>query len=214
LAREIDWSEAGVTAEDREESFVRRSVDGFKYMTSQVKVKKTGDLWKGLCPFHHERTPSFAVYPANARQSRGWASFYCYGCQKGGDVIQFAMYLHGLDNRRAAMKHLEKEFGLEYGDDEQLNELRLALRDEVDGPEHETVDLVTVNFTCSVAMRRFLESVKRDHPEMLDTMFTEMDRLAEYVDTQLRERTPAHAAKLPDEVFARLDELRGMICHG
>ena len=41
-----------------------------------------GGSWKGLCPFHDEKTPSFTVTP-----SRGF--FYCFGCGEGGDVITF-----------------------------------------------------------------------------------------------------------------------------
>ena len=48
-----------------------------------VSLKREGKCFKGLCPFHPDNeTPSFTVYPDTQ-------SFYCYGCQKGGDVIEF-----------------------------------------------------------------------------------------------------------------------------
>ncbi len=49
-----------------------------------VQLKRHGRTLLGLCPFHNEKTPSFTVYPESN-------SFYCYGCHKGGGVIQFVM---------------------------------------------------------------------------------------------------------------------------
>ena len=53
-------------------------------VSSYVSLKKTGRTLKGLCPFHTEKTPSFTVTPDKRM-------FYCYGCQKGGNVITFVM---------------------------------------------------------------------------------------------------------------------------
>src|SRR5215467_3060316 len=47
-----------------------------------VPLKKTGATWKGLCPFHQERTPSF-----NVNRDKGF--FKCFGCGAGGDVVKF-----------------------------------------------------------------------------------------------------------------------------
>src|SRR3954467_52083 len=50
--------------------------------------------WKGLCPFHDERTPSFSV---NAEKK----VYYCFGCQESGDAIKFVQATEGLDFREA-----------------------------------------------------------------------------------------------------------------
>ena len=47
-----------------------------------VSLRKTGATWKGLCPFHGEKTPSFHV-----NREKGF--FHCFGCSVGGDVIKF-----------------------------------------------------------------------------------------------------------------------------
>ena len=47
-----------------------------------VSLKQAGRVFKGLCPFHSEKTPSFQVDP-----DKGF--FFCFGCQKGGDVFKF-----------------------------------------------------------------------------------------------------------------------------
>ena len=49
-----------------------------------VLLKKTGENYKGLCPFHNEKTPSFTVSPA-----KGF--FYCFGCQAKGNAVGFLM---------------------------------------------------------------------------------------------------------------------------
>ena len=54
-----------------------------------LKPQSGGRSWKGLCPFHDEKTPSFNVTP-----DRG--TYYCFGCGEGGDVIAF---LQNKENR-------------------------------------------------------------------------------------------------------------------
>lgn len=54
------------------------------YIGRYTALKKAGKTYKGLCPFHKEKTPSFTVNP-----ERGL--FHCFGCQRGGDLIAFVM---------------------------------------------------------------------------------------------------------------------------
>lgn len=54
-----------------------------------VNLRRSGRLLMGLCPFHGEKTPSFAVYPDSQ-------SFYCFGCGKGGDVVTFVRLIENL----------------------------------------------------------------------------------------------------------------------
>jgi DNA primase len=58
-------------------------------IATQVELRPSGQVLLGRCPFHEDRTPSFAVYP-DARH------FYCFGCGKRGDVITFLRELEGL----------------------------------------------------------------------------------------------------------------------
>ena len=57
---------------------------------SYVALRRRGRTLVGLCPFHGEKTPSFTVYPETA-------SFYCFGCGAGGDVITFIKRIENLD---------------------------------------------------------------------------------------------------------------------
>src|SRR5919201_934819 len=54
-----------------------------------VQLKKAGSTYKGLCPFHGEKTPSFVVTPARD-------SWHCFGCGLGGDVFSFVMQRDGV----------------------------------------------------------------------------------------------------------------------
>ncbi len=63
---------------------VRRAADIVRVISEHVALKKLGTSWKGLCPFHQEKTASF-----NVRQEP--AVFHCFGCGEGGDVFKFVM---------------------------------------------------------------------------------------------------------------------------
>lgn len=66
-----------------------------------VNLKRAGKNLKGLCPFHNEKTPSFTVYPENG-------SFYCFGCQVGGDIFTFTKLINNLDYIEAVRLLAEK----------------------------------------------------------------------------------------------------------
>src|SRR5438552_5569211 len=63
---------------------IRSRVDIVELVGRFVNLKKAGEHWKGLCPFHTEKTPSFTVNP-----KRG--IFHCFGCGVGGDAFSFLM---------------------------------------------------------------------------------------------------------------------------
>lgn len=71
--------------------------------------KRQGRIRKGLCPFHNEKTPSFAVYEDTQ-------SFYCFGCGVGGDVIGFVRNIENLDYIEA-VKKLAQRAGLAMPED-------------------------------------------------------------------------------------------------
>jgi len=60
-----------------------------------VTLQKGGKAFKGLCPFHNERTPSFYVFA----ETQTW---HCFGCNDGGDIFTFVQKQQGLDFREAA----------------------------------------------------------------------------------------------------------------
>ena len=76
-----------------------------------VSLKRSGSNLFGLCPFHGEKTASFSVAPDKG-------IYYCFGCHKGGSVINFQMEIEGL-SYPDAVRALAKRAGLEVPDDEQ-----------------------------------------------------------------------------------------------
>ena len=83
-----------------------------------VSLKKAGVNYKGLCPFHAEKTPSFSV-------NRDKGFFYCYGCGAGGDVFKF-LELHEKFGFHDAVKQLAQRFGITVPETEPSEEQRAS----------------------------------------------------------------------------------------
>ncbi len=73
----------------------------------RMKLEKRGAEHWGCCPFHNEKSPSFAI-----KQKGDDFVFYCQGCGKGGDVIRFVEYIDHCTTK-AAIEKLKSEFGIE-----------------------------------------------------------------------------------------------------
>jgi DNA primase len=63
---------------------VKQQADIIRIVGEYVRLKKSGQNFTGLCPFHSEKTPSFAVHPVKQ-------IYHCFGCGVGGDVFKFVM---------------------------------------------------------------------------------------------------------------------------
>ena len=63
---------------------VKQQADIVRVVGEYIRLKKSGQNFTGLCPFHGEKTPSFAVHPVKQ-------IYHCFGCGKGGDVFNFVM---------------------------------------------------------------------------------------------------------------------------
>jgi DNA primase len=74
-------AEAGSFAEK-----VKQQADIVRVIGEYVRLRKTGQNFTGLCPFHQEKTPSFSVHPVKQM-------YYCFGCHEGGDVFKFVMQI-------------------------------------------------------------------------------------------------------------------------
>jgi DNA primase len=69
---------------------VKQRTDIVDIIGQQVTLTKAGRTFKGLCPFHAEKHPSFYVYP----EQQSW---HCFGCNNGGDVFSFIMKKQNID---------------------------------------------------------------------------------------------------------------------
>src|SRR4026208_2423387 len=106
--------------------FPQRFIDDLKQQADivvviqdYVSLKKAGATYKGLCPFHGEKTPSFQV-------NRDKGFFHCFGCGVGGDIIKF-LELHEKVGFTDAVKQLAQRFGVPMPELEQSDEQRASM---------------------------------------------------------------------------------------
>lgn len=85
---------------------IKARLDIVELIGSAVQLKKMGRNYKGLCPFHNEKTPSFVVFP----DSQNWR---CFGaCGEGGDIFAFIMKREGWDFPET-LRYLAEKAGVE-----------------------------------------------------------------------------------------------------
>jgi len=87
---------------------IKSHIDIVEFISDYVSLKKSGQNYKGLCPFHSEKTPSFMV-------SQPKQIFHCFGCGAGGDVVSFLMKHDNLPFGEA-LQYLAKKAGLKITD--------------------------------------------------------------------------------------------------
>jgi DNA primase len=83
---------------------IKRAVDIVELISQFVQLKRAGQNFVGLCPFHSEKAPSFSVSPSKQM-------FHCFGCKKGGDLFAFWMAYHHVPFPQA-MKDLAEKYNI------------------------------------------------------------------------------------------------------
>ena len=110
-----------------------------------VTLKKSGANYKGLCPFHNEKTPSFMVSPA-----RG--TCHCFGCGKGGNAISFIME-HEQMTYPEALRWLAKKYNIE------IQERELSAKEKAEQTARESMFIIN-EWTAS-----YFEKLLHEHPD-------------------------------------------------
>jgi len=85
---------------------VKESADIVEIASRYTSLKKTGRYYRGLCPFHEEKTPSFYVDPDKKL-------YHCFGCGAGGDVIKLIMEMEGVSFMEA-LRSLANQYGIPF----------------------------------------------------------------------------------------------------
>ncbi len=110
---------------------IQQSADIVEVISDFVSLKKRGSNMIACCPFHNEKTPSFAVSPAKG-------IYKCFGCGKAGDSIRFVMDIESLGYVEA-LKYLAKKYGIE------IEERELTSAEEQEQSERESL-LIALNY--------------------------------------------------------------------
>lgn len=129
-------------------SQIRDAADIVAVIGQHVQLRRAGTSWKGLCPFHGERTPSFNVIPVKR-------FFHCFGCQKHGDVFSFLMELEGKSFVEVA-EDLANRFGITVPRVEESPELQRA--------RGERLRMLELNKLATAFYREILADPKRGEP--------------------------------------------------
>jgi len=123
---------------------IRGSQDIVEVISRHISLRKSGQNYVGLCPFHQEKTPSFMVSPAKQL-------FHCFGCGTGGNVITFLMKYESLPFLDA-VKSLADDAGI-----------RLTHGNKAEKSEHKT-QLYDVNKLAAGYFHDILTKTKEGEP--------------------------------------------------
>lgn len=111
-------------------ALVKQRTDIVALIGETVKLARSGSSYKGLCPFHKEKSGSFYVHP-----ERGF--FHCFGCGESGDALTFVMKQNGLDFREALVFLAERAgVTIEESDQRQRSGPSKSLKDEIYAANH------------------------------------------------------------------------------
>lgn len=128
---------------------IRLRADIVDIIGSRVTLKHAGGLFKGRCPFHSEKTPSFTVYPDEQ-------NFHCFGCQAHGNVFTFLMKHEGL-TFIDAVKLLAQRTGVELREDRDPRAEKRRRLHEVHASLAEFYHRCLLNTAEAAGARRYLE---------------------------------------------------------
>jgi len=128
---------------------IREKINIVDFISNYMELKKVGVYYKGLCPFHQERNPSFFVSPQKQ-------IFKCFGCNVGGDVITFYMKIENLSFKEA-IKSLCEKLGINY----------TPSNKEANVQNSEVKKILNIN---RIALNFFKKNLKNNKP-VLDYLF-------------------------------------------
>ena len=127
---------------------IREKIDIVELISEYLKLKRSGDNYRALCPFHNEKKPSFNV-------NRSRQIFHCFGCKKGGDIFNFLMLHEGLSFWEAA-RHLADRAGVELPSSRGEPGARKAVRERIAELNRFAAGHFRSNLSKSDRARRYL----------------------------------------------------------
>lgn len=190
--------------------YVKNQIDVQEYISRYTNLKKVGLVFRCNCPFpdHDEKTPSFTVYPAEYNDPKDGtqqhASFFCFGCKKGGDIFSFKKAIDGLDTKHEALVALEKELGIDMNDEEvQHNYLKEQL-ERIKNVREQVLSIPEINMACSGICRNYLNWVSENYPDQYENEILVIDKFYIYFDTVFDEKSAIECMKIVDDVQVKI----------
>ena len=127
---------------------IRERIDIVELISEHLKLKRSGDNYRALCPFHNEKKPSFNV-------NRSRQIFHCFGCKKGGDIFNFLMLQEGLSFWEA-VRLLADRAGVALPSDHGESGRRTAVRERIAELNRFAAGHFRSNLSKSSRARRYL----------------------------------------------------------
>lgn len=140
---------------------IKSKIDIQELVSEYVELKRSGSNYKGLCPFHSEKTPSFMVSPSKQ-------IFHCFGCNKGGDIFTFVMNIENMDFSEA-LAHLADKAGVKLEDSRRTDSQR-GLKDSLYAANDEAMRFFAKNLTNTKHALAYLK--ERDIKDETITQFS------------------------------------------
>lgn len=177
--------------------YIKQEINNMSYIQQYVTLKRMGIIFKGICPFHKEKTASFTVYPPdyeNKGKKQKFASFYCFGCGAAGDIIKFKQLKDNLSSYYEAAIQLAIEYKLNIDND---NDIRMNYLKSIsiDRDTTNNLSLEQINLTCSSIIRNYLKTNNNDEAK------EKARKYLVYLDNELNERNAIQAQSLIDETI-------------
>lgn len=189
---------------------------------SYLSLKRAGNRYTACCPFHNEKTPSFTVFTDTA-------SYYCFGCGAGGDVITFTMNMENLDYVDA-VKLLAQRAGLSLPEDRNVSDAGRKRRERIlemhkIAAKHYYKNLTSASNPCmdylkgrgldSASVTRYgLGYAKNDFSELKNLLLSKGYSLNEMFDAGLvakSQKNGSYYDKFRDRLMFPVIDLRGNV---
>jgi DNA primase len=127
---------------------IKSSIDIVDFISDYVQLKKAGQNYKGLCPFHPDKVPSFMVSPSKQ-------IFHCFGCGSGGDVISFLMK-HDHLSFNEAKRYIANKAGITLTEPKRST-YGSEKREKLLSVQHEAAEFFRENLKSSDGARSYLK---------------------------------------------------------
>lgn len=192
--------------------YVKNQIDTHEYISRYVNLKKVGKIFRGNCPIHGEKTPSFTVYPVGYNDPKKGvqehASYFCFGCKSGGDIFSFKKDIDKLDTKYEALKLLEEELGIDMDDEEvQTNYLKEQLQ-RIKNVREKVLEPPEINMICSSICRNYISWVREEYPQFLEDEIKIVDKFYMYFDIAFDEKSAVECMNLINEVQEKIERRR------